>query len=183
MSAFKFPRHPGRRENPFQDAGGRNPFGDEEALAESASGSAGDADARSGPYAASLQDPRVQPYRPDDYETFLPHRSGWVLWLGLLGAGLQLLAVLIAAVAILIVDDFLEGAAYGLPCQLLGLGLSVPAWILGQSDLLAMEAGAMDATGLNRTRFGLRLAIAGTLLGVGQLLTFVGLALFRQLYV
>jgi hypothetical protein len=60
------------------------------------------------------------------------------------------------------------------------LGLSVPAWILGQSDMLAMEAGAMDATGQNRTRFGLRLAIAGTLLGFAQLLAFLGLAIFRQ---
>ena len=179
MAKFKFPQNPNAdRQNPFEGEDGANPFGDD-------TGSASDAE-RS---AASEQNPystaeveSIQPYQPGDYETFLPNRGGLVWWLGLIGLCIQLLAIMVAIIAIVAVGDFLEGIAYGLPGQLIGLALSIPAWIMGQSDVKAIAAGAMEEAGRRATRWGLWLGIVGTLLAAGQLFFYFGLLIFEEFY-
>ncbi len=179
MAKFKFPHNPNAdRENPFENAQGTNPFGDDSKdLADDQKQPAVEAN----PYSAA-EVSSVQPYRPDDFETFLPSRGAFVGWLGLLGCGLQLLAIVVAVLAIVAVGDFLEGFAYGLPLQLIGLAVSVPAWIMGQIDSKAIAAGAMEERGRRATRWGLWLGIFGTLLGASQLFTYAGLFLFEELF-
>lgn len=179
MAKFRFPRNPNAdRENPFEDEQGANPFGDDSASAEDA---APREDAESNAY-ATAESNAVQPYEPGDYETFLPSRGPLVFWLGVIGCGIQLLAVIVAVLAILAVGEFLEGMAYGLPGQLIGLAVSVPAWIMGQSDVRAMAAGAMEANGRRATRWGLWLGILGTLGGTSQLFLFLGLVIFQDFF-
>jgi hypothetical protein len=105
-----------------------------------------------------------------------------VWWLGLIGCGIQLVAIVVAVIAILAVGDFLEGIVYGLPGQLIGLAVSVPAWIMGQSDAKAIAAGAMEEGGRRATWWGLWLGIVGSLLGASQLFFYFGLLIFEQFY-
>jgi hypothetical protein len=185
MAKFKFPQNPNAdRTNPFEDGQGANPFGDAAAPAndpgnpEAADNSEA---AGSNPYAAA-ESSSVQPYRPGDFETFLPNRGVWVWWLGLIGCCIQLVAIVVAVVAMVSVGDFLGGLVYGLPGQLIGLALSVPAWIMGQVDAKAIAAGAMEDGGRRATWCGLRLGVIGTLLGVSQLFLYFGLLLFVEFY-
>jgi len=180
MSKFKFPKNPGaERDNPFEDDSGKNPFGDQRKTAsDDKSEPAEDAN----PYAAQEHD-GVQPYRPNDYETFLPHRGRLIFWLGAVGLGVQLLAILVATIAIFVTGNFLEGMVYGLPGQLVGVAVSAPAWVMGHSDWLAIEAGAMTSDGAPSTRAGLRLGIIGTLLGATQLFFFLGLSVYNEFFV
>ncbi|MEO8495134.1 MAG: hypothetical protein ABI614_08690 [Planctomycetota bacterium] len=179
MAKFNFPRNPNAdRENPFEDERGANPFGDDAAPA---SGAADQMDDEENPYAAA-EPSAAQPYLPGDYETFLPNRGSFVCSLGVIGCGIQLLAIVVAVLAILAVGEFLEGMAYGLPGQLIGLAVSVPAWIMGQVDMKAIAAGAMEDRGRRATRWGLLLGILGTLLGASQLFLFFGLVLYGEFF-
>ena len=179
MAKFKFPQNPNAdRGNPFEDERGANPFGDDAAPAIDAESQA---DVEQNPYAAAESN-QVQPYRPGDYETFLPNRGALVWYLGLIGCGIQLLAIVVAILAIFSVGDFLEGMAYGLPGQLIGLAVSIPAWIMGHSDVKAIAAGAMEEGGRQATRWGLWLGLVGTLLGVSQLFLFFGLVVFGEFF-
>lgn len=180
MAKFNFPQNPNAdRENPFEDGQGANPFGDDAAPARGD----GSQVAADGNLYATNESSAVQPYRPGDYETFLPSRGGMVLWLGVVGCCLQLLAIVVSVLAILSVGEFLEGMAYGLPGQLLGLAVSLPALIMGQTDVKAIAAGAMEASGRRATRWGLGLGIVGVLLGASQLILFFGLLLFEEFFV
>jgi hypothetical protein len=179
MAKFKFPRNPNAdREDPFEDGQGANPFGDD---ATPVSDVESPSSAEQNPYAAA-ESKGVQPYLPDDYETFLPNRGALVWWLGVVGCCIQLLANVVAVLAIFAVDDFLEGMTYGLPGQLIGLAVSVPAWIMGQTDMKAIAAGAMEEGGRRATRWGLRLGIMGTMLGASQLFLYFGLLLYEEFY-
>ena len=179
MAKFKFPQNPNAdRKNPFEDGQGANPFGD---AAASASDTDSQEAAESNPYAAA-ESSNVQPYRPGDFETFLPNRGAWVWWLGMVGCCIQLIAIVVAVVAMVFVGDFLEGLVYGLPGQLIGLALCVPAWIMGQVDARAIAAGAMEDRGRRATWWGLWLGVIGTLHGVSQLFLYFGLLLFEEFY-
>lgn len=182
MSKFKF-NNPldTDRPNPFRDGAGENPFGDGQP-----SGSEAPQPTAANPYSAQdsaqEQETSVQPYRPEDYETFLPHRAGLVYWLGLSGCFVQTASVVIAAIAVLLVDEFTMGLAYGVPTQLFGLALGLPAWILGHSDLKAIRAGAMDQEGERDTKRGLQFGIAATLLGIAQIILLIGLEIYSAYY-
>lgn len=179
MSKFKFPRNPNAdRENPFEDGQGANPFGDDAAPVTGAESST---DAEENPYAAA-ESSAAQPYKPGDYETFQPNRGKLVWRLGLAGFCLQILAIIVAVLAIIIIGDFLEGTAYALPGQFIGLAISVPAWIMGQVDAKAIAAGAMEEGGRRATRWGLLLGALGTLLGAGQLFLYFGLVIFDAIF-
>lgn len=179
MAKFKFPRNPNAdRGNPFEDEQGDNPFGDE---APPAIDAESPATSEQNPY-ASAEPSEVQPYRPGDYELFLPHRGELIWWLGVIGCSVQLLAILVAALAIFSVGDFLSGLVYGLPGQLVGLAVSVPAWIMGHNDVRAIAAGAMKAEGRRATQWGLWLGILGTLLAAGQLVLYFGLIVFEEFF-
>lgn len=175
MAKFKFPRNPNAdRENPFEDEQGANPFGDD-------TKAEGEPATEDNPYAAADVS-AAQPYQPGEYETFLPNRGGLVWWLGIIGGGIQMLAIIVAAIAILVVGDYLEGIAYGLPGQLIGIAISIPAWIMGHSDMQAIAAGAMEEEGRRATRWGWLLGILGTLLGASQLFLYFGLLIFEEFF-
>lgn len=178
MSKFEFPNRPGTdRPNPFQDEDGKNPFGD----AQPASPEKQEP-AAANPYAADEHQTTIQPYLPEDYETFLPHRGKLVFWLGLSSCLIQAASVVIAAIAVLLVDEFVSGFAYGAPAQLFGLALSLPAWILGHGDLKAIRAGAMNQDGEGATKRGLWLGVGASLLGGGQLTVLLVLIIYSQFY-
>ncbi|MBC8354207.1 MAG: hypothetical protein H8E66_19615 [Planctomycetes bacterium] len=185
MAKFKFPRNPNAdRENPFENGEGANPFGDDSGAVDS------DGESESSPeqnfYAtaekSAIESSSVQPYRPDDYETFLPSRGSLVWWLGMVGCCVQLLAIAVAVIAIVAIGDFLEGLAYGLPGQLIGIAISVPAWVMGQSDSRAIAAGAMEEGGRRATKWGHWLGALGTLLGASQLLLYASLFIFEEFF-
>lgn len=179
MAKFKFPKNPGAdRENPFEDKDGVNPFC--EGTTQQEQGTTEQAE-ESNPY-ASAESNAVQPYQPGDYETFLPNRGTLVCTLGIVGFLIQLIAIAVAVIAVVAVGDSLEGIAYGLPGQLIGLAVCIPGWIMGHSDVRAIDAGAMEEGGLRATRWGLRLGVVGTLLGAGQLFLYFGLLFFAEFY-
>ena len=179
MAKFKFPRNPNAdRENPFEDEQGVNPFGDDAAPAiDAESQTPADQNLYS-----TAESSEVQPYRPGDYETFLPNRGALVWWLGFIGCCIQLLAIVVAAIAVMAVGEVLQGMAYALPGQLIGIAVSAPGWIMGQSDVKAIAAGAMEEGGWRATRWGLWLGIIGTLLGASQLFFFFGLLIYGDFF-
>jgi hypothetical protein len=52
------------------------------------------------------------------------------------------------------------------PLSVFGLGLGIPAWVMGQRDLKKMRAGVMDARGEAQTRSGWICGIVGTILSI-----------------
>ena len=80
-----------------------------------------------------------------------PHRGGTVLALGIIGMVVEL-------------------------CCIIGLVLSIIAWVMGAGDLKEMAAGRMDRSGEGMTRAGMICGIIGVVLGV--LSTVVGLAYY-----
>jgi hypothetical protein len=142
-------KYPGDSEeepsDPFADDQGRNPFADqEEVRAETAAGST------LNPYLAGAGGRPA--HQIGGFETTLQHRGGTVLTLGILG---------IVGAALF---------AFCWPMLVINLFLTLPAWLMGQSDLRAMKAGAMDGEGRGMTLAGYILGIFGTL---GTLIVFV----------
>ncbi len=65
-----------------------------------------------------------------------------------------------------------------LPLTFVGMGLTIPAWILGRNDLRAIDSGAMDPAGRGSTLAGMILGIIGTVLaGLPLVLMAAGLLL------
>ena len=70
---------------------------------------------------------------------------------------------------------------------LASLGMSIPAWIMGQKDLAAMKEGVMDPSGRDITMLGMIAGIVGTaVVALGALMVtaliviyviFVGIAI------
>ncbi|MCC9608202.1 hypothetical protein LOC68_01170 [Blastopirellula sp. JC732] len=85
-------------------------------------------------------------YRTGDFETTVGHRGGFLLVLGLVGVVVAITPLVLAfffpddRVLLLLVQPFL------------GLLFGGPAWLMGRSDLKAMQVGAMDNRGRGRTR-------------------------------
>jgi hypothetical protein len=143
MNAPRFPRSPDIHKRPFED--GKNPFADEEPVATGAK-----SETSASAYAASVVDDQ-SPKQKIDYEAFLPNRSRTLLTLGVIGAVLSGLSVLMALLAI-VSADWVEGMFYGSPVSFTGIAFSVPAWAMSHGDLRAIRAGAMDPRGLRGTR-------------------------------
>jgi hypothetical protein len=137
------------RTDPFADDKGRNPFADRENVA--AETPAGDSPEN--PYLAGAGGQAA--HQVGGFETTLPHRGGTVLTLGILG---------IVGAAVF---------AFCFPLLVVNLFLTLPAWLMGQSDLRAMKAGAMNREGRGMTLAGFILGIFGT---VGTLILFVSIA-------
>jgi len=83
------------------------------------------------------------------YGILAPHRGGTVLTLGILG----------------VICDTFGAMVCGLS-PVVGLALSIPAWVMGRNDLRAIDAGKMDPMGRGSTLAGMILGIIGTVLGV-----------------
>lgn len=116
------------------------------------------------PYASPSSDAGWQTDAPETFSSMLPHRGTLILTLGLLG---------------------MIGALVGLPvifcCPCLPIGLlsvaaSLPAAIMGNIDLKAIQAGAMDPQGRGTTQAGRVCGIIGvviaalTVIGYGTLM-------------
>jgi hypothetical protein len=94
-----------------------------------------------------------------------PHRGPLVLVLGIISVVFGVMSPLGACCGPLLV------------ASLVGLGLGIPAWILGRRDLRKMDAGEMDPQGRGQTNSGMICGIIGTLagaLGVLVLLAVIG---------
>ncbi len=89
----------------------------------------------------------------------VPHRASMVMTLGIISV--SLLAV-----------DFFSTCCCGVLGAMLtsgvGLGLGIPAWIMGQKDLAKMRDGLMDPSGRGSTQTGWICGMIGTILhGLG----------------
>jgi hypothetical protein len=161
--SFEYPEHPNtNRTDPFQDEEGQNPFGDE----------GSEVELSDNPYGVPAHDAGPS-YQPAEFEAILPHRAGRVFRLGLAGAIMSTLGGLGATGCALSVSgsEILVFLSAGL--LLLGLPSAWSAWMLGRHDLLAMRSGAMDGSGLKKTRRGHFLGMAGTLIGAAPILALV----------
>lgn len=142
-------KYPGDSEepsgDPFLDPEGHNRFADRD----EGPIPAGAAET-TGPYASATGG--MPAHRVGGYATTLPHRGGTVLSLGLFG--------LFGA----------AGAAFCFPLLMVNLLLTLPAWLMGQSDLRAIQAGAMDPAGRGMTLAGYVMGILGT---IATLILFV----------
>ncbi len=118
------------------------------------------------PYASPDFDPTKAP--PDAYEMTQSHRGGLMLCLGLTGLVLALVSV----------PGGFCCSFLCLPLPFASLGASLPAWIMGQKDIRAMNAGVMDPSGRSMTLAGMILGIVATILVALLVLLYVGLAVF-----
>jgi len=62
-------------------------------------------------------------------------------------------------------------------CAFIGAAFGVAAWVMGNNDLKAMDAGAMDPSGRDTTKTGRILGMVGTFLAIAGL----GIGLFMLL--
>ena len=104
------------------------------------------------------------------YIRLKPHRGGAVLALGLTGSLMALITGVMAIMFYICCPLFL------LP--LLSLSLSIPAWVMGQSDLAAMNAGTMDPSGRDITMIGMITGIVGTAVVALGVLAFIAMVVF-----
>jgi hypothetical protein len=102
-----------------------------------------------------------------------------VLWLGRLGLGGALFGILVMGPILWLVVDWLYQLSLVVTTG--AMILSVMAWYSGRTDLVAMRAGAMDATGLQSTLWGKRFGICGLFLGVAAWLSVLVPALVASL--
>ena len=124
-------------------------------IREEADADARDPEVEASPYAGAAGG--APAHQVGGFHATLPHRGGTLLVIGIFG---------------------LLGASLGFcfwPLLLANLLLTLPPWLMAQSDLRAMLAGAMDAEGAGMTRAAHILGIVGTL---ATLIIFVFMAWF-----
>ena len=162
---FEYPEHPntGRRD-PFQDEQGDNAFADD----------GPEAEVSDNPYGVSSS-PTGRTFRPDQFETTLPHRGGRVFALGNIGLVLSVLGAVGVTTCVTFPETsgmwltfFASALLFGLPC-------AFAAWIMGRSDLRAIRSGAMDDAGLVRTRRGHLFGVIGTLVAVAPVVIAIAM--------
>jgi hypothetical protein len=98
----------------------------------------------------------VGPVEPPEVPPFdgPPHRAGLILSLGLT-------AMLALALAVVITS-----CCPYVPVDLIGVGVGIVAWVMGRRDLKAMDRGAMDPAGREKTRLGYALGICAAAFGL-----------------
>lgn len=144
---FEFPEHPlSRKEDPFVDAAGNNPFADPEMSGE----------IESNPYGTATDD--FRPYQPRDHVISMRSRGPTILLLGMCGA---LGAVCIVICAVLGAVEWI--VLLGIFSVIVSFVFGPAAWILGTHDLRAIAAGAMDGRGRVLTGIGRILGVMTTL--------------------
>jgi hypothetical protein len=166
MTRRRFPRSPNVPAGPF-DAD-HNPFADEITTPVSSNDN---------PLAAPTCT-EVQPFVPVDYEQTQFDRSSRTLSLAGFGAAFVAASLVIAVVVAIRSSPFTTELVYCLPTNLLGLALSLPAWIAARADWRAIEAGVMADTSRQRTRIAWWVSFLATWLGTipffGVLVAIVG---------
>jgi hypothetical protein len=95
-------------------------------------------------------EPAQQRYR---YVRLKPHRGNTVLGLGISGVVLAVFGSMMA------LSLYICCPVWLLPLG--SLGLSIPAWRMGQADLAAMHAMEMDPSGKDLTTIGMMCGIIG----------------------
>jgi hypothetical protein len=144
----KYPGDSEEPSDPFSDEAGRNPFAERDEVRQAAE--------EGGPENPYLAGAGGKPaHQVGGFETTIPHRGGTVLTMGILG---------IVGAAVF---------AFCWPLLVINLFVALPAWLMGQSDLRAMKAGAMNREGRGMTFAGFILGIFGTL---GTLILFISIA-------
>lgn len=109
--------------------------------------------------------PQDTAYRPHGYVDVLAPRSGLVLGLGLVG---------------LLISFVCLAAFHYLPIvALANLGLTLPAWLKGVSELRAIAAGAVRNSSSRRARAGMIMGVIGT----GLSLLAAGSGIYYRLFV
>ena len=63
--------------------------------------------------------------------------------------------------------------------SVIGLGLGIPAWMMGNNDLVAMKNGTMDATGYGSTNAGWIMGIVGVVISSLGILSMLALVLIQ----
>jgi hypothetical protein len=146
-------KYPGDSEqpssDPFSDKEGRNPFSDRDEVPAEVIGPTADTNLYQGGAGG------LPAHVVGGFVATLPHRGSTVLTLGILG---------IIGAAIF---------AFCWPMLTINLFVTLPAWLMGQSDLRAMQAGAMNREGRGMTLAGFWLGVAGT---AGTAILFVVMA-------
>lgn len=98
-----------------------------------------------------------------------PHRGPLILTLGIMAVSMHLLVV---------------GGMLFAPCcgmSLVGLGLGIPAWIMGSTDLRLMARGAMDPAGREATQGGRVCGIVAVVLAVLELMLVIGMVVIAAI--
>lgn len=152
MAGFQFPEYPGlKRDNPFQDSAGRNPFADEVPVYETH-----DDNLYGATPAATVVKQEVA------WEAVLSDRRRPILLMGVSGCAVGLLGLTLSvwarwndATALVLVSS--------LPISFLALALSVPAVWHASQDLRAMRVHAMAQQGRRVVRWGWWLGCVGLL--------------------
>lgn len=154
---FEYPKHPNTNHtNPLRDDGVSNPFSDE----------GSDEATSDNPYSAPAEASGAS-YRPRGYETTLKSRGRMVFWLGLIGLSNSALGA--TGVLLLILAVHMGGFNWIYLCAgmlPMGLALSFAAWLFGSRDLRAIDAGAMEGSGREKTRAGWTMGVVGTLIAL-----------------
>ena len=102
---------------------------------------------------AALPAPSDRPPKRYRYVRLQPHRGNTVLGVGISGVVLAIFGSMMA------LSIYFCCPLWLLP--LASLGLSIPAWTMGQADLAAMHANQMDPTGKEITTVGMICGIIG----------------------
>ncbi|MEE3367967.1 MAG: hypothetical protein VX346_01350 [Planctomycetota bacterium] len=151
---FEFPEHPlSRKEDPFVDAAGNNPFADPEMSDQ----------IDSNPYGTGAAE--FRPYQPRDHVMSMRSRGPTIFLLGACGA--------LGAIGIVICTLFSRadwGVLLGVFSVIVSFVFGPAAWILGTHDLRAITAGAMDSHGRLLTALGRMFGVSTTLGAVFYLL-------------
>lgn len=93
----------------------------------------------------------------------VPHRGSLILTLGILGVSMHILGM---------------GGMLFAPCcglSLVGMGLGIPAWVMGRTDLRQMAQGIMDSSGRGATQGGMVCGIVAVALTVVELVAMIAL--------
>ena len=147
---FEFPEHPlSKKENPFVDAAGNNPYADPEKIT---------GEIESNPYGTQADD--FRPYQPRDHVATMRSRGPTVMFLGLCGVLAAICTVVCATLRA--VDRII---LLGMCSMVVSFVFGPAAWILGTQDLRAIAAGAMDDRGRVTTGIG---RILGALTTIGS---------------
>jgi hypothetical protein len=166
MTRRRFPHSPEISSRPFD--GDHNPFADDITTPLPTSDN---------PLAAPVIN-EIQPFTPNEYEQTQFDRSSRTLAFAMIGAALVAASLVIALVVAIRSSPFTTELVYCFPTNLLGLALSIPAWIAARADWRAIEAGVMDQAGRNRIRIawwcGCLAILLGTIPFFGVLTAIIG---------
>lgn len=125
------------------------------------------------PLPADDAPPHQQPHKRR-YVRLQPHRGNTVLGLGISGVVMALVGGMMAFSLYFCCPLWL------LP--LASLGLSIPAWVMGQQDLAAMRAGTMDPSGKDLTTIGMIGGIVGASVIAAGLLVIALIFVFYAVF-